>query len=166
MLRETIRRLKATGIAVADLEVVAFRPETEIGVFSTLFDVAAELGAKHVLVACYDPDLARFSDRFAQFCETAFSYGLTSDLEFMPWTAVPDLRTAARIVEEVAHSGAGVLVDAVHLDRSGSRIEDLRAIPVQRLHYWRAPCKGGAFQWVQAPPGNRSSRKQSEQSWR
>jgi hypothetical protein len=22
---------------------------------------------------------------------------------------------------------------------------------------WRAPCKGGAFQWVQAPPGNRSS---------
>ena len=31
---------------------------------------------------------------------------------------------------------------------------------------WRAPCKGGAFQWVQAPPGNRSSRKQSEQSWR
>ena len=30
----------------------------------------------------------------------------------------------------------------------------------------RAPCKGGAFQWVQTPPGNRSSRKQSEQSWR
>jgi hypothetical protein len=29
-----------------------------------------------------------------------------------------------------------------------------------------APCKGGAFQWVQAPPGNRSCRKQSEQSWR
>src|SRR5450631_2596696 len=32
--------------------------------------------------------------------------------------------------------------------------------------FWRAPWKGGAFQWVQAPPGNRSSRKQSEQSWR
>src|ERR1700735_2311639 len=29
-----------------------------------------------------------------------------------------------------------------------------------------APCQGGAFQWVQAPPGNRSSRKQPEQSWR
>ena len=25
-----------------------------------------------------------------------------------------------------------------------------------------APCKGGAFQWVQTPPGNRSSWKQSE----
>jgi hypothetical protein len=31
---------------------------------------------------------------------------------------------------------------------------------------WRAPCKGGAFQWVQARPGNRSSQKQPEQSWR
>ena len=26
--------------------------------------------------------------------------------------------------------------------------------------------QGGAFQWVQAPPGSRSSRKQPEQSWR
>jgi sugar phosphate isomerase/epimerase len=143
MLRETIRRLKATGLAVADLEVVAFRPETEIGVFSSFFEAAAELGAKHVLVACYDPDPVRFSDRFARFCESAFSYGLTSDLEFMPWTAVPDLGTAARIVEEVAHPGAGVLVDALHFDRSGSRIEDLRAIPVRRLHYWQI-CDGPA----------------------
>jgi hypothetical protein len=26
--------------------------------------------------------------------------------------------------------------------------------------------KGGAFQWVQVPPGDRSSRKQPEQAWR
>jgi threonine/homoserine/homoserine lactone efflux protein len=32
--------------------------------------------------------------------------------------------------------------------------------------YGCAPWKGGAFQWVQVPPGNRSSRKQPEQSWR
>ena len=31
---------------------------------------------------------------------------------------------------------------------------------------WRAPWKGGAFQWVQVPPGKRSSRKQPEQLWR
>ena len=29
-----------------------------------------------------------------------------------------------------------------------------------------APWKGGAFQWVKVPPGNRSSRKQPEQLWR
>ena len=30
----------------------------------------------------------------------------------------------------------------------------------------RAPWKGGAFQWVRVPPGERSSRKQPEQLWR
>ena len=30
----------------------------------------------------------------------------------------------------------------------------------------RAPCEGGAFQWVQVPPGDRSSREQPEQSSR
>ena len=40
-------------------------------------------------------------------------------------------------------------------------------LPVRRrdVRYGCAPCKGGALQWVKAPPGNRSSRKQSEQSW-
>jgi hypothetical protein len=34
-----------------------------------------------------------------------------------------------------------------------------------RVQETRAPWKGGAFQWVQAPSGNRSSRKQPEQSF-
>jgi hypothetical protein len=35
-LRETIARLDATGVTIADLEVAAFRPETEIAEFSHL----------------------------------------------------------------------------------------------------------------------------------
>ena len=42
----------------------------------------------------------------------------------------------------------------------------LRAFLDRRVTDGCAPCKGGAFQWVQAPPGNRSSRKQPEQLWR
>jgi hypothetical protein len=34
------------------------------------------------------------------------------------------------------------------------------------VRYRVCAVKGGAFQWVQGPPGNRSSRKQPEQSWR
>jgi hypothetical protein len=40
-LRETIARLDATGVTVADLEVVAFRPETEIAALSRKFLPAA-----------------------------------------------------------------------------------------------------------------------------
>jgi sugar phosphate isomerase/epimerase len=142
-LKETLARLDATGITVADLEVVAFRPETEIAAFSAFFETGARLGAKHILVAAYDPDLGRFADRYAKFCEAAAPYGLTADLEFMPWTFVPDLATANQIVAEVGQENAGVLVDALHFDRSKSLIGDLARIPTQRLHYWQL-CDGPA----------------------
>ena len=142
-LKETIARLDATGITVADLEVVAFRPETEIGAFSAFFEAGARLGAKHILVAAYDPDLDRFTDRYAGFCDTAAQYGLTADLEFMPWTYVPDLTTANRIVAQVGQPNAGVLVDALHFDRSRTSISEITRIPVHRLHYWQL-CDGPA----------------------
>ena len=136
-LRQTIARLDATGVTVADLEVVAMRPETEIAAFSAFFEAGARLRAKHVLVAAYDPDLERFADRYAGFCEAAARYGLTADLEFMPWTSVPDLATARRIVDRVAQANAGVLVDALHFDRSQSAIGDIATIPAGKLHYWQ-----------------------------
>ena len=136
-LRETKSRLDATGVRVADLEVVAFRPETNVRSLEAFLATGRDLGARHTLVAAYDPDLIRFSDRFAEYCELAERFGLTADLEFMPWTYVPDLNTAAGIVEKISSPAAGVLVDALHFDRSGSRLEDLRKIPAQRLHYWQ-----------------------------
>jgi sugar phosphate isomerase/epimerase len=143
LLRETLARLQSTGVTVADLEVVAFRPETDVASFRPFFEAGARLGARHILVAAYDPDLFRFSDRYRQFCEAAATYGLTSDLEFMPWTSVPDLRTAMRIVGDVDHPAAGILIDALHFDRSQSSLADLRAIPAHRLHYWQL-CDGPA----------------------
>jgi sugar phosphate isomerase/epimerase len=143
LMRETLRRLQSTGVTVADLEVVAFRPETDVASFTPFFEAGARLGAKHILVAAYDPDLPRFSDRYRQFCEVAGMHGLTSDLEFMPWTSVPDLKTAMRIVAEIDHPAAGILVDALHFERSQSALADLRTIPVERLHYWQL-CDGPA----------------------
>jgi sugar phosphate isomerase/epimerase len=140
-LKETKARLAATGVRVADLEVVAFRPETVVESLEAFLETGMELGARHTLVAAYDPDLERFADRFAKYCEMAGRFGLTADLEFMPWTYVPDINTAARIVEKVASPAAGILVDALHFDRSASRFEDLHNIPLQRLHYWQI-CDG------------------------
>jgi sugar phosphate isomerase/epimerase len=136
-LKETLARIDATGVTVADLEVVAIRPETEIASFTAFFETGARLGAKNILVAGYDPDLNRFTDRFAGFCEAAARHGLTADLEFMPWTSVPDLATAAGIVAHSGQANAGVLVDALHFDRSNSSIAELARVPTARLHYWQ-----------------------------
>ena len=78
-----------------------------------------------------------------QFCEAAAPYGLTADLEFMPWTHVPDLATASRIVAQAGQANAGILVDALHFDRSNSSIAELARVPAHRLHYWQL-CDGPA----------------------
>src|SRR6185369_10339931 len=88
-----------------------------------------------LLVAGNDPDEARLADRFAAFCDLAASYGLGADLEFMPWTDAKDLRQAVRIVERAGRDNAGVLIDAFHLSRSRSRIEDIAMIAPSRLRF-------------------------------
>jgi sugar phosphate isomerase/epimerase len=142
-LKETIARMEATGVTVADIEIAALRADTDIASFQAFFEAGARLGAKHILVAAYDPDLKRFADSYARFCEAAQPYGLTADLEFMPWTAVPNLKAAMRIVGEVDQPNAGLLVDALHFDRSQSRTSDIAQIPIARLHYWQI-CDGPA----------------------
>lgn len=53
----------------------------------------------------------------------------------MPWTAVRDCASAARIAATAAQANGGVLVDALHWSRSGSTLDDVAALPRGRLHY-------------------------------
>jgi hypothetical protein len=53
------------------------------------------------------------------------------------------------------------------MTRQGGVLHQIQAInAVLNDRSGCAPWKGGAFQWVQVPPGDRSSRKQPEQAWR
>jgi sugar phosphate isomerase/epimerase len=135
LLRETIARMKATGVAVFDVEIVRlganFDPET----VRPFFETCRTLDAKAVLVAGDDPDEARLTASFAAFCEAAAPYGLTGDLEFMPWTKVPDARTARRIAVNAGQPNARVLVDSLHAGRSSTTLADLAALPRSLLGY-------------------------------
>jgi sugar phosphate isomerase/epimerase len=68
-------------------------------------------------------------------CERAAPCGLSLDIEFMPWTSIPDLSAAVRLMQAVDQPNAGIVVDTLHQDRSDSRIEDLAALPRRWLHY-------------------------------
>lgn len=135
LLAEVAAALKETGLAVADVEIARLKPETDVAAFEPFFDRAALLGAGHVLVAGDDPDEGRLAANFARLCVIAASRGLTADLEFMPWTSVPDLAAARRIVEIAGAENGGVLVDALHVDRSGTTLEEVRALPPERINY-------------------------------
>ncbi|KHJ52602.1 sugar phosphate isomerase/epimerase family protein [Halomonas sp. C22] len=139
LLKQTCRRLRDTGIKVADLEILRLKPHTHvINDFSRFMEVGAELGASEILVAGNDDNHERLRENFAALCELAQPFGLYPHLEFMPWTGVKNLKEARHIVGDVrqaGHRNACLLVDAFHLDRSRSRLEELAEVPPEWMRY-------------------------------
>jgi sugar phosphate isomerase/epimerase len=135
MMRETKRAIADTGVGVLDIEFVRITPEIDIGALEPFVAAGAELGARHVIAAPYDPDLARLADRFGALSDLAGRYGLSAILEFFPWTVVPDLGAAVKVVEAAGRTHAGILVDVLHFDRSHSTLEELDRIPAARLPF-------------------------------
>ncbi len=133
--RETLAVQAGTGVQVLDVELVRLNAHWRCADAQPFLEVAARLGARHVLVAGDDPDEARTTAQFAALCEAAQPLGLTCDLEFMPWTEVRNVRAARRIVEAAAQPNGGVLVDALHWARSASTLEDVASLPPSLLHY-------------------------------
>ena len=62
-------------------------------------------------------------------------YGLRAVLEFFPWTVVPDLGAAVQVVEAAGRTETGILIDMLHFDRSGSKVEQLDRVPGTRLPF-------------------------------
>lgn len=134
MMRETQAALRETGLSVHDIEFVKITPETDIAALDPFLDAGAELGAREVIAAPYDPDLSRLSARLADLSARARGRGLGVSLEFFPWTAVPDLASAVALAESTGPH-LGILVDALHFDRSGSGLDLLQSLPRNRVRF-------------------------------
>lgn len=134
-LAETRAALADTGVTVGDVEIIRLKAANDWDLFARFCDRCAALSARHVLVAGDDADRARLTDSFARFCALAAPRGLTADLEFMPWTAVPDLTAARAVVEAAGAANGGVLVDALHVDRSATTLDQVAALPRARVNY-------------------------------
>lgn len=135
LLAEMRAVLADTGVGVADVEIVRLKPDNDWDLYSRFCERCEALGARHVLVAGDDPEEGRLAENFARFCDLAATHRLTADLEFMPWTAVPNLSVALRVVEAAGRANGGVLVDALHFDRSDTTLDQVAALPPGRVNY-------------------------------
>jgi sugar phosphate isomerase/epimerase len=135
MLAETLAASRDTGVRVLDLEIIRITPVFDARAYGAFFEAGAALGARHVLVAGDDADVARITGHFAALCDAATPYGLTCDLEPMPWCPVASVSDATRVVEGADRPNGGVLLDALHFFRSASTLDDVKRLPRRRLHY-------------------------------
>jgi sugar phosphate isomerase/epimerase len=140
--RDLVRRLEETGMTVREVEFIPVVPEINVPSYDAMFDAAAGLGAKSVTVSGDDGDFSRLTANFAALCDLAAGYGLRVDLEFMRWRHVGNIGDACRVLDAVAKPNAAILVDILHLVRSGGTPADLAELPpeyVQAIQICDAP---------------------------
>ena len=136
------RRVVETGLAVLDLEVVRIGREAP-GSTERLVEAGAALGARHLLVVSMLADRQATVARLSEIADLAEGARMGVVLEFMAFTSVKDLSTAIEIVRDTGHEGCGVLVDALHLARTGGTPDQVERAPRELFPYLQI-CDGPA----------------------
>jgi sugar phosphate isomerase/epimerase len=135
LIREVLAKLAGTGITVLDVETVWIGPGFDIARLRPALETGQRLGAGNLLTMGNDADEARLTDTFARLCEEAAKFKLRVGMEFAAFTKVPSVRAARRLVEAAGQPNGRVLVDTLHVARSGGTPADLAALDPGSLEY-------------------------------
>lgn len=135
MVRDILKRIDDTGVSVFDVEVFRLKPDTRVDDYKPALDAAARLGASNILVTGQDPEMGRLAEKFAAICDLAAPLKITANVEYMPWIEINTLAKARTLLDTAKRTNAGVLLDAMHVDRCLTTPQELRQIPRERLRY-------------------------------
>ena len=102
-----------------------------------LLRAAEALGAKHVKVTPDGDDAPwdreHWAKKFAELAAQVHDAGTRLGIEFFPWSNIKTLRDGLALVEDAGHAGAGVVIDVWHVERAGTPVADLAAVPLDRI---------------------------------
>jgi sugar phosphate isomerase/epimerase len=125
VLREAEQRLQDSDITALDSEIFWLMPETNVREYQALWDAMERFNSQLLCVLSRDPDLARVFDNFSELCRLTAPHGIKPCLEFCKVTTVETIDQATDIVRRSGQPNARVLVDALHLSRSGGTPADV-----------------------------------------
>ncbi len=126
------RRIGDHGLAVLDVEALHLTGSSDLDAAQPALEVAAFLGARHVLVVGDEPDRPALAAKLRELCERCAPLGLRPALEFIPFTATASFEHALATVLAVDHPAACVLVDPLHLRRSGGSPARVATVAAER----------------------------------
>lgn len=123
-VREVKAIMAAEGVRAHEIEVACVDADTHVPDFRRGLDWARELGGTYLVTVTNDTDAARRLHNISALAELAEPLGIRLMFEFIPWYPVDSLAAAAELATGVGR-GMGVLIDTLHLDRSGGRAADI-----------------------------------------
>ena len=134
-IRDVRSALADGGLELLDVEVIWLKPDSGMEQHQHSIEIGAELGAKNILCVSSDTDMSATADRLAALCRYAEPSGMRVALEFGVFTEVKNLKMAMTVLDAVAHPLRALLIDPIHVDRSGSTAEQIAAVPRGLLPY-------------------------------
>ena len=123
--------LRAGGLFLQDVEVIRIRGDFSPDI-ARLLDIAGELGAAYVIAVSLLDDPVRTREVLAAAAAHAAGSGVVPILEFGRFTSVGTIEEAAGIA---GAAGIPILLDPLHLARSGGTAAAIAAIPPGMLPY-------------------------------
>jgi sugar phosphate isomerase/epimerase len=132
MIRKTKAALAETGVKLLDLELARILADNDPKSYLPAMEVAAEMGARHVISSAWTTDRTDRNfliERFSEICDLAKPFGLTVNLEFPSFSRLTNLQEAADIVRAAKRRNGGILIDTLYMHYSRVKLEELDALP-------------------------------------
>ncbi|AFC44024.1 sugar phosphate isomerase/epimerase family protein [Mycobacterium intracellulare] len=133
--KDLLAAMDDRGVTISLGDGFLVRPGADVDALRPDLDVMAELGVPRINVVSLDPDLPRTLDQFAALTELAAQRGIGTVVEPVPGLTIGDLPAGLAAAEYVGRSEFGLLVDTMHLMRSGSGASELAAVDPGRIGY-------------------------------
>ena len=133
--REVKAALRDTGVRISLGEGFRVLPQTDIADAAGALDIMAELGAEHINGGSSDPDMARTYDQLALLADMVMDRGMKLELEFAPSNALKTPDNALEALDQIGAGRCTLLVDAMHLFRSGATLETFASLDPSFIGY-------------------------------
>ena len=98
-------------------------------------DIMRELGVERLNTVSMDPDLGRSLDQLALFAEMAAERGMQATIELCPALTINTLGAAVAAVRHVGRRDFSLLLDTMHLGRSGATAAEVAALDPALIGY-------------------------------
>ncbi|TAL00840.1 MAG: sugar phosphate isomerase/epimerase [Rhodospirillaceae bacterium] len=133
--REMVAMMRDRNVSISLGEGFIVRPGADVSGLAADLEAMCELGVKLVNTVSLDPDLNRSLDQFAALAEMVGAAGLETTVEFGPGLTIADLPGALTAIRHVGRPDFRLLIDTMHLIRSGSSTADVSALDPAIIGY-------------------------------
>ena len=117
--------LAATAMSVLEVGVLPIKAEMDWPTISAVVEFSARIGACFLVCPIEDFDVSRRLATFSRLCDLALPLGLRVLVEFNPYSGCKTMAEAVEIVRRSHRANAGLVIDALHLSRSGGHPGDV-----------------------------------------